>query len=180
MKGFTLIEILVVMAITVVMSGLLVSHFNRASIDLTQTRTLVQDAVREAQSLALSGAAYGESYRCGYGVHFEAQTYTVFAGPDAEATDCSLFGKTYEPGTTEDVRVGIIPNPSITIDVSVDIFFEPPKPTTYLDGSSEEGDVDIRIIQGNGVCGTDTSGRAVSSDDCRIINVTTSGLITAR
>lgn len=173
MKGFTLIEVLVVMAITVMMAGLLVTHFSRSSVDLTQTRAQVQDAIREAQSLTLSGALYRGSYRCGYGVHFETNRYTIYAAPDAEDVDCSLEDRNYNAGDDDVVRVGIISNPAITIGAAPDIFFEPPKPTVYFDDATSPNEsVDIEITRGESA--------QCPSDDCRIINVTTSGVITSQ
>lgn len=171
MKGFTLIEVLVVMAITVMMTGLLVTNFSRSRVDLNQTRLLVQDAIREAQSLALSGSLYQGTYRCGYGIHFAAGTYTIFAAPNAESVDCTTLDRRLT-GEDEVVRVGLISNPTVELVLPIpDIFFEPPQPTTYIDNSSAVRSLDISIRRGGAAC---------PSSDCRQINVSTSGLITTK
>lgn len=178
-SGFTLIEVLVVMGITIMLTGFMIQNFSRSRVDLNQTRLLVQDAIREAQSLALSGsvtaAAAGSnspsSYRCGYGVHFEASNYTVYAGPDSGLVDCTVEDRNFEPGTDQVIRTAQFSNNTIEIVLPApDIFFEPPDPTTYIDGSPT-GKTDIRIHR---------KGAACPSDDCRIIHVTTSGLITTQ
>lgn len=182
MRGFTLVEVLVVMSITVLLTGLMMTNFSRTRTDLNQTRLLVQDAIREAQALALAGSLYagaGQSstYRCGYGVYFEATGYTVYAGPDSATTDCSTENRDYESGTDSVVRKGLLSNSAIEIaPVGSDIFFEPPNPTTYINNDSSVGTaIDILIRKKGTTCTVSTP-----TADCRAIHVTTSGLITTQ
>ncbi len=180
MRGFTLVEVLVVAAITVFITGLLVANFSRTRVDLNQTRLLVQDAIREAQSRALSGALYATSgsgpsastYRCGYGVHFVVNGYIVYAGPDSAVADCSTQDRNYNAGSDDVVRQGYFSNSTLEIVLPVqDIFFEPPNPTTYIGGSSAAAPENINIHRIGAQC---------PSADCRTINVSTSGLITTQ
>ncbi|HUO75709.1 MAG TPA: type II secretion system protein [Candidatus Paceibacterota bacterium] len=171
MKGFTLIEVLVVAAITVMLTGFLIQSFSRSRTDLNQSASALMDAIREAQSSALSGELVRGTYRCGYGIHFDAGSYEIFAGPDASqpGVDCSA-GRVY-PGTgTTVISSTILSNNTLEIVQPVpDIFFEPPDPTTYIDGSNAPGTsatVSIRV-----------KGAQCPGTDCRSINVTTSGLI---
>lgn len=184
MKGFTLIEMLIVMAITVMFAGFLISNFSRTRVDLNQTRLLVQDTIREAQALALSGSLYtdpqsrGNSYRCGYGVNFEGTTYIVYAGPDSSTVDdCTTESHIYQRGVSIEIRKALLSNDTVEFaPPSVDIFFEPPDPTTYIDNDSTSGEfVDIVIRRKNADCS-----RTDSVADCRTIRVTTSGLITSQ
>lgn len=172
MKGFTLIEVLVVSAITVLITGFLVSNFSRTRVDLNQTTLLVQDAIRSAQSMALSGALFGRpgTYRCGYGIHFVSDGYIVYAAPDASSIDCTTQDYMYTSGTDEIVQQSIFSNATIEIVQPLpDIFFEPPNPTTYINGSSAVGgSADIYIRR---------KGSSCPSVDCRTIHVTTSGQI---
>lgn len=171
MKGFTLVEVLVVTAITVMLTGFLIQSFSRSRTDLNQVANQVTDAVREAQSSALSGALVRGTYRCGYGVHFDAHGYTIFAGPDASQTgvDCAA-GRVFGGAGTTVVSSAVLPNNVLEIlQPAPDIFFEPPDPTTYIAGVSAPGTtaaISIRV-----------AGAACPSTDCRTINVTTSGLI---
>ena len=189
MKGFTLIEVVVVMGITVLLTGFMIQNFSRTRVDLNQSRLLVQDAIREAQSLALAGSVYAgsgkfSSYRCGYGVHFESGSYLVFAGPDAAAVDCSAQDRAYNPGTDDIVRTALFSNNTVEIALPApDIFFEPPNPATYICSSLPCGDAmrlpglfaDINVRR-KGASGASKC----PSEDCRTIHVTTSGLITTQ
>jgi len=174
MKGFTLIEILVVAAITVMLTGFLIQSFSRARTDLNQVTGQVADAIREAQSSALSGALVQGKYRCGYGIHFDAGGYTIFAGPDATQSraTCVAAGRVF-PGTgTSVVRTALLTNNVLEIAPSgTDIFFEPPNPTTYINISGGPvPSVTILVRVKGATC-------SVTPADCRSINVTTSGLI---
>jgi len=185
MKGFTLVEVLVVMAITVLMTGFLIQNFSRTRTDLNQTRLLVQDAIREAQSLALAGSVFGgsgglSSYRCGYGVHFELNSYTVYAGPDSESVDCSAQDRSYNVGTDQVVRTALISNNVVEIVVPApDIFFEPPNPTTYICKTVPCGNA-AQLAGVSTDIAIHRKGAACPSSDCRLIHVTTSGLITTQ
>ena len=171
MKGFTLIEVLVVAAIIGILSTLLLVNFSRSRVDLNQVANSVTDAIREAQSSALSGALVRGTYRCGYGIHFESDAYRIYAGPDASQpdVDCAA-GLAYGSAGTVVVRTAFLENNSLEIaQPAPDIFFEPPDPTTYIGGDSSPGksaDIDVRVK--NAAC---------PSADCRTIHVSTSGLI---
>lgn len=170
-SGFTLIEVLVVVSITVIFTGLLVANFSRTRVDLNQTALTVKDAIREAQSMALSGALFGTpgTARCGYGIHFEDTRYVIYAGPVADATAC--FPKAYVYDANGGiVRQGLLSNAVLEIVTPApDIFFEPPDPKTYIIGGSADTTATI-IIRRKGIA-------SCPSADCRQINVTTSGQI---
>ncbi|HTP56805.1 MAG TPA: type II secretion system protein [Candidatus Paceibacterota bacterium] len=171
MKGFTLIEVLVVAAITVMLTGFLIASFSRSRLDMNQVAAMMTDAIREAQADALSGSLVRGTFRCGYGVHFDAGGYTIFAGPDASqpGVDCSA-GRTYAGQGISAVSSALLPDPTLEIIQPVpDIFFEPPDPTTYIGGSSAPGTaVTINVH---------VKGAACPGTDCRSIHVSTSGLI---
>ncbi len=172
MKGFTIIELLVVIAIIGILSTLMLMNFSRSRVDLNQVASSVRDAIREAQSDALSGSLVHGTYRCGYGIHFEADHFTIFAGPDASqpGVDCST-GRTFtSQDITPVVRTAFLENNALEIVLPApDIFFEPPDPTTYIGGNDAPGTAaDISIRVRNAAC---------PSADCRTIHVSTSGLI---
>ena len=181
MKGFTLVEVLVVAAITVLLTGFMVANFSRSRVDLNQTALMVQDAIREAQSMALSGALYAKpgvsgSYRCGYGIHFMANGFTLYAGPDSGTADCSSLNRNYDAGTDDVVRTGLLSNATVEIVLPApDIFFQPPNPDTYINNDDSPGNyADIHVRRQ----GADCSG--TSTPDCRTIHVTTAGIITTK
>lgn len=163
MKGFTLIEVLVVASITVLITSMLIQNFSRSRVDLNQTTLTMVDAIRDAQSQALAGALYDGKYRCGYGIHFDATGYTIYTSPDIESsvTACS------DPPVV--VRQGFLSNNMLEIVATEDIFFEPPNPTTYIGGVSTPGKTTLINIQ--------RKGATCPSSDCRTISVTTSGRI---
>jgi Tfp pilus assembly protein FimT len=170
MKGFTLVEVLVVASITVLITGFLVFNFSRLRTDLNQTTLTVEDSIREAQGNALSGELIRGTSRCGYGVHFDARSYVLYAGPDSSAVDCAAQNRNYEVGTDVIVRSAFIQNNAIEIVLPApDIFFEPPGPTTYINNVNTPGTTAAISIHA-------TSG-ACPSSDCRTIHVNTSGQI---
>ncbi len=172
-SGFTLLEVLVVASITVIIAGLLIQNFSRTRLDLNQNAINVQDAIREAQSYALSGSVFQGKYRCGFGITFNSAGYKIFAGPDAEdpATVCSAADRTKD--TT--VRDAVIPNASVEIasgdspSTLKTIYFEPPDPKTYIDGNGGPNIKTTILIR--------LKGAACPSADCRSILVTTAGQI---
>lgn len=90
-RGFTIVEMLVVLGIMVVVTSIVLSGqstFNQ-SLLLTDTAYTVALSLREAQSLGISSRGVGGVYNVGYGVHFSSgsqSSYTVFADTAAVAT----------------------------------------------------------------------------------------------
>jgi Tfp pilus assembly protein FimT len=169
-SGFTLIEILVVTSITVLIGGFLVANFSRSRVDLNQVVLTVADAIREAQSSALAGSLVRGEYRCGYGIHFTEKGYSLYAGPDSSTNDCASEDRNFNKGIDEIIRSGVLPNNTLEIALPAsDIFFEPPNPTTFINGSSTEGITEGITIQ--------RKGAKCPSADCRIITVSTAGRI---
>lgn len=170
MRGFTLLEVLVVTAITVMIAGFLVANFSRSRVQLNQVAVMVQDAVREAQAQALSGSLIRGTYRCGYGVHFDATGYLLYAGPDSASVDCATQDRNYDAASDAIVRQALLPNNALEIVMPApDIFFEPPDPTTFVGGVSTPGQSASLVIR--------QKGAPCPSIDCRTIYVTTSGRI---
>lgn len=83
-RGFTLIEMLVVLAIIVVLTAVAIlgqGQFNR-SILLTDTAYTVALSIRQAQTFGFSSRVFSSVTNTGYGVHFGAGTsdqYQIFA-----------------------------------------------------------------------------------------------------
>jgi len=92
-KGFTLIEISIVMAITVVLLTLttisLISFQQNAFVDTT-VEQLISD-IKYQQISAMNGAAEGESTAQKFGIHFETNSYTLFHGDSFDVSEPTNF-----------------------------------------------------------------------------------------
>ena len=173
-KGFTLVEVAVVAAITGFITTFMLVNFQRSRIDLTLTANEFVGSLRLAQTRALASARHdtgtGLKIRCGYGIHYISPTsYALYVGPDAASVNCSALNKNYDGADT-------IILTSVFIDARVefksifnDIFFEPPDPKTYINNDSTLGLPPQAITLGKigGTCPA----------DCKTINVYTSGKI---
>src|SRR3989344_2749235 len=171
-SGFTLVEILVSMTITILLSMSVIQGFSRSRGDVIGTSALIRGAIREAQGMALAGLQVGGVYRCGFGVHFilNPPSYTIFAGPNSANNGCSGYGKIYQSGSDTIISTRTMPGNIFIEPSSGDIYFEPPLPTTSINGVSTygvTGTIVVRRIEGS-VC---------PSNDCASINVSTSGTI---
>lgn len=147
-KGFTLIEILVVIGITTILSGLLISYSSssREQITVQIERAKLAQTILRAKSMAVStfnqsGAQGGVP--CGYGVHFDynpnSPTYDTYNIFKYFVTPCSDItngisvndSRAYVPLDTYS-----LPQPMVKFgDTSQSpdfIFFMPPDPATTL------------------------------------------------
>ncbi len=136
-KGFTLIEMLVVTAIIVVITGVVIFNVGseRQNSALLRSAQKLSLDLRRTQSFALSSKTYKTSgVPCGWGVHFngaDSTIYVVFADM-AAAADCSdrdfiRAGNGSEDFETVNLEAGIKIN-SLSNNLS-DIIFTPPDPT---------------------------------------------------
>ncbi|MCC6934423.1 MAG: type II secretion system protein [Candidatus Yanofskybacteria bacterium] len=169
-QGFTLLEVLVVASITVFITGLLVVNFSRTRVDLNQTILTIQDAIREVQGQALSGSLVRGTHRCGYGIVFTATGYTLYAGPDSAAVDCVGAPRTFDAGASTVLRQALLASNVLEVVSPLpDIYFEPPNPTTYLNGAANPGATATILVR--------RKGAQCPSADCRALTVSSSGRI---
>jgi|GEM_PF-477880 len=148
--GFTLFELLIVVAIFVVMSGMLLSNFRRSRLsDVTRIAAFrFASDVARMQSLALSGAAELDR-AVAYGVHVDAanpRRYILFGdlvrcAPNAEGEEVCAANGTYDAGASpaEALADGIVPLASgVRIDrttpiaSATDVTFRPPRGTVAI------------------------------------------------
>lgn len=167
-RGFTLLEVLVVGLIIGLISTSLISSFSQGRMGLNRTVAEVTAAIRTAQARALAGALHDGVYPCGFGITISEDTYSIYAGPEADSTDCTTQNRNYESSvdtTLESTRI-IYGDIEIVTPVP-DIFFEPPNPKTYINNVSTAGvDTEIKIR---------IKGEACPSEGCRSIYISTSG-----
>lgn len=176
-NGFTLVEILVVVSISILITIPLVTNFSRSKLDLDRSVAIFAGQIRELQSRAASGAKYQTLPRCGYGIHYDAATTNMmfYAGSDATPpADCSATDRNFN-GPPEDLFIEWVQfaGPDTVIKQPfADIFFEPPDPKTYLNNNPDPSGQPVLILLGSAAA---NCGNAPGS--CRAVCVYASGKI---
>lgn len=159
-SGFTLIEVIVVAAITVMMTLSLIANFSKSSTDLVQTANKLVADIRDAQTRAVAGAQFAGSSRCGYGIHYiDPATYVIYAGPASTdpLIDCSTQNRNYDANLDVVVVTKRLGGTSIVMAQSFqDVFFEPPNPTTYINNAViPAASQAISLVKKGGSCPSD-------------------------
>ena len=136
-KGFTLIEILVVLAIIVVITGVVIFNIGseRQNSALLRSAQKLSLDLRRAQSFALSSKVFKTSgVPCGWGAHFNgvgSDNYIIFAdlavNQNCSDRDFIRAASGSEDFETINLESGIIVD-SLSGGLS-DIVFTPPDPT---------------------------------------------------
>jgi prepilin-type N-terminal cleavage/methylation domain-containing protein len=90
-RGFTLIELAVVIAITVILLGFITINLVRSQqgASLTSIEEILLADLRQQQLKAMIGDTEGRSTSDAYGIHFDANRYVLFHGTysDSENTN---------------------------------------------------------------------------------------------
>lgn len=177
-QGFTLIEVLVVAAITGFVTVALLSNFSFSRRNLDRITNQVVAQIRDIQNRSAASRQYQGTYRCGYGVvGGGASQFSVYAGPDASVATCSTENRNYNVGS--DTIISTFTITSSDVEFMEDspgvyfktVFFEPPDPRTFIDNNSALNALPSRILLR--VKGRDCS----DQKDCRAICVSTAGVI---
>lgn len=174
--GFTLIEMLVVIGIMALVSGLILANNTRFG-GVVLLQNLAYDialSVRQAQVYGIAVQRFNDTFTSAYGMHFqvdggEQSAYVLFADPN----DNGFYDGTSELVQSTSIASGYriaqlcatsssgIQNCSVT---SLDITFKRPEPDAYIRSSagsalnesgeiyvvSPRGDTKIISIQANG------------------------------
>ena len=158
-KGFTVVEIVVVLGIMAVITGIVL--FNVGS--EKQNAALFRSAqnlslnLRKAENNALSSKVFKDSkVPCGWGIHFngvDSTSYTIFADT-TKAQNC--FGRNYKMDSGEELETvnleAGVKIKSITNSTS-DVVFIPPAPlvrfTSFYGGQNTNDTMDIILINKN-------------------------------
>src|SRR3990167_9504970 len=172
-KGFTLIEVLVVAAITGIISTFMLLSFQRTRPDLNASGGVILSDMRATQSKALASTRYdsgsGSKIRCGYGVHYISLTsYSIYTGPDASSNNCKSLNRNLD-GADTTITTKNFGDTKIEFKTPFfsDIFWEPPHPYTYINNSPAHASITMPNGKKGGPC----------PQDCKTINVSTSGKI---
>jgi prepilin-type N-terminal cleavage/methylation domain-containing protein len=165
--GFTLIETITVVAIVSVISVVMLANYNSSQKRQTLQRAVHQLAgdVRRAQNMAMASTKQGAIIPYGYGIYIHrvqsSTSYILFAdNNDNKKRDAGLDidVETISFSSGIEIANASLPDP-------INIFFEPPDPTTYISGESDVGKEAQIILTAQGISAT------------KSINVKTSGQI---
>lgn len=152
-NGFTLIEVIIVGALTALITTILLVNFSRSRVGLDQTVNLVLAEIREAQASATSGRKFKAAgdlqskLRCGYGiVSSSPRQFFVYTSPDAATSNCAAQNRNYEAATDIVVKTVELFDKKMEFKTSgtcaglggyfKHVFFEPPDPKTYVCNSA--------------------------------------------
>lgn len=137
-KGFTLIEILVVLAILSFLTAMLVVY-SRASeqrLALFREQSKLVSTILRSKSLSIQTYRVGEKV-CGYGVHFDSVNNRYLIFKDLKINDdCSLDNSDKILSNDNEIveiidlkGAGVILSDKTNI---TDVFFQPPDPKVFL------------------------------------------------
>lgn len=180
MRGFTLIEMLVVAAIVGFITTFMLINFSRTRTNILEESGTFTSKIRIAQTKAVSSAKFNGSIRCGYGVRYiNGQSYAIYVGENATSLSCSGQNKDYNPtggnpDTDADVEIVNFADQRIEFkNIFRAIYFEPPDPKTFVidSGGTVHNEANYNLPITIGKIGS------TCPQDCKIINVSTSGKI---
>ncbi|MBI3046372.1 MAG: prepilin-type N-terminal cleavage/methylation domain-containing protein [Candidatus Harrisonbacteria bacterium] len=149
--GFTLVEILVTLAITSLLVGVLITYNRTGGLQILifKDQARVINMVLRAKSLAVQ--IFSQSIPvCGYGVHFDSVNKSFILFKDL-ADPCSGSDNRYS-GSTEDLEIINLDSQLKFSNLELtDILFIPPEPIVIIDGDSgKSGDflIELDTIRG--------------------------------
>lgn len=167
-KGFTLIEMMIVMVIVAMLSSVLIVNFRSGATGIrgrSQAAAVVSSDLRRIQSMALAGSSWQSASMCGFGLHYvDSRSYLLFARPNDPGTPCidDARPKRYRSGDVVIESKSVLGAPLSFEDAFPDVYYQIPYGRVYLDGAMTPGAADIGIM-GNGSEVThviaDTSGK---------------------
>lgn len=186
-QGFTLVEVLVVMAITGFVTVTLLSNFSLSRRNLDRVTNQVVAQIRDVQNRAASSRQYQNTYRCGYGVMSGgASQFSVYVGPDSSVADCTTENRNYNAPSDTILSTNILPSTDVEFMENSpgvyfpSVFFEPPDPRTYVCNNAPATCIAAQSSLNNTpsrvllrVKGRDCS----DLRDCRAICVSTAGVV---
>ncbi len=157
-RGFSVIEMLVVMSILVVLSSFLILYNRTGELQIVLLREqahLISTVIR-AKSLALN-TLIEDVPACGYGVHIDVSTDSAKASRyfiyRDNAINCRTSDRMYAEASDEIVggTEVVLPKQVVFEGVGVhDIMFVPPEPQAFLDGSQALAEADIVMESADG------------------------------
>ena len=137
-RGFTLIEILIVVAITSLLSAYLILYngTNRQQVNLSVEQAKLSQVIFRAKSLAVATAT-GGGLVCGYGVYLDyaKSSYAIFRYTQPSCNSISAIDPADSAHYTQ-VDSATLASPLILAKIGNTnlgiVFFKPPNPNTIL------------------------------------------------
>jgi|GEM_PF-1674637 len=134
-QGFTLLELLLSLAITGILIGATVSNFHSGGKNesVRLAARLGEAALRQAQTMTLTGALNDGTFPSGgYGVRFDVSTPAILA-LFADNNNNHAFDAGEEVMVE---RKTLPPNSSFSLGSSLDVVFSSPEGTVFFNGAS--------------------------------------------
>lgn len=151
MKGFTLIETLVVLSILTLMTSMLFlyNHAGEKQILLLREKARLIGTIFRAKSFALN-MLIEDTPACGYGVHIGRDNYFIYRD---KAIFCRTSDHVYGSASDEIMAGSIValsPGLQWGNHGINDILFIPPNPDIFLNGGKGllEGDISLLSVDG--------------------------------
>ena len=163
--GFTLIEILVVVSVTLVLSGILIGYSREAGKQLILMNNQAKLVSLIARAKSLSTATFlentlpllpGSPVVCGYGVHVDTASGEIFIFRDL-AVDCASGDNKFGSGDVKLTgQLNVFELNSQATQFASDtplraVIFIPPDPTIIINGdvSTKEAAISIEVKDGS-------------------------------
>jgi len=146
-KGFTLTELLVVMAITGILAGAVLVNYRGASRNYALDQGIQQliSDLRRAQNMSMSGVSIDDvTGYCGYGLVINSgspASYILYVDKKPGGSPCGSSNNKYA-GEEDDIIETISLPDGVAIDPvtpALDILFKYPEPTAYINQVSNPG-----------------------------------------
>jgi prepilin-type N-terminal cleavage/methylation domain-containing protein len=159
-SGFTLVEVLVVIAITSLLAGLILTYSSesRDQVALYVHQAKLSQTISKAKSLTVS--TYNNPViPCGYGVHvdYAQNTYKLFsygvAGAPPQCSGITTLDNSLETTITTEKLPPNLSFEKPDSEAIVDILFLPPNPDTWIwlhggNGTSTFGSISLQTNSG--------------------------------
>lgn len=184
MKGFSLIEILVVAAIFAFITASLLSNALRSRVSVIEVAKIVVSDIRVAQANSLAAKQYNGEHRCGYGIHFDStdkNKYSLFVGRQPNPSGCPNNWQYQNPDTiiyytqVLDSRLEFF-DPSNQRPNNYDIVFEPYNGKIRIDTKHEPLNDQSNLSQ----IGIKQKNKTCSPTSCLFVCVYSFGRISIR
>lgn len=145
-RGFTIIEMLVIIGIMTVLSGLLILYSRTGEMTSTLIREIakISSNINRARNMAITTSDWNGQRVCGYGVFFNKaeNKYIIFTDLSA---DCQSSLHLRPQDQSADVETIPVTAPLTISQTDIDqVFFLPPDPTVYFE-PDVSNEVEIKI-----------------------------------